>query len=163
MTASQKVLVLGGLLLAAFGMLYGLHYALFVEHQTLAGMGASLTQAFVEAAGRHPAESGTALASYTHTKYIYVRQVDVHSHWVGLAMLLVVLGACFNHVSYSERLRCFVAVALTVGAFLFPLGVWLQIAVSGPMPSALAVAGSALVTVAMILTIWGFAPKRVPS
>jgi len=138
-------------------MLYGLHFALFVEHQTLYGMGASLTQGFVEAAGRHSAEAGTALASYTHTKYIYVRQVDVHSHWIGLAMLLVVLGASFNYVSYSERVRLIVALTLSVGAFLFPLGVWLQTVISGPIPSALAIAGSALVTVAMILTIFGFA------
>ena len=35
MTGSRKLLIFGGMALAAFGMLYGLQYALFVEHQTL--------------------------------------------------------------------------------------------------------------------------------
>jgi hypothetical protein len=42
MNRARKVLIFGGTLLAAFGMLYGLHYAVFVEHQTLDGMGGSL-------------------------------------------------------------------------------------------------------------------------
>ncbi len=50
MTPSRRLLVFGGIALAAFGMLYGLHYALFVEHQTLDRMGASLSEAFVRAA-----------------------------------------------------------------------------------------------------------------
>ena len=32
MTGSRKLLVLGGMALAAVGMLYGLYYAVFVEH-----------------------------------------------------------------------------------------------------------------------------------
>ena len=39
MSAARKVLIVGGLALAAFGMLYGLHYAVFVEHQTLGSDG----------------------------------------------------------------------------------------------------------------------------
>ncbi len=39
MNRARKVLVFGGLALAAFGMLYGLYYAVFVEHQTLDHMG----------------------------------------------------------------------------------------------------------------------------
>ena len=35
MSSARKVLLVGGLSLAALGMLYGLHYAVFVEHQTL--------------------------------------------------------------------------------------------------------------------------------
>lgn len=52
MSRAQKVLIFGGLILAAFGMLYGLRYALFIEHKTLDGMGSSLNRAFVAAADR---------------------------------------------------------------------------------------------------------------
>ena len=55
MSSARKVLLVGGLSLAAFGMLYGLHYAVFVEHQTLDRMGASLAQAFASASGRDTA------------------------------------------------------------------------------------------------------------
>jgi len=54
MTVSARLLILGGLALAAFGMLYGLHYALFVEHQTLDQLGGSLAQAFMHAADGIP-------------------------------------------------------------------------------------------------------------
>ena len=37
MSVARKVLLIGGFTLAALGMLYGLHYALFVEHQTTGG------------------------------------------------------------------------------------------------------------------------------
>ena len=157
MSSAQKVLIFGGLTLAAFGMFYGLHYALFVEHQTLDGMGASLSQAFVAAAEQHPAESGAALAGYARTKYVYVRQVDVHSHWIGLAMLLIVLGAAFDHVAFAERTRLWIALALLTGAVVFPLGVLLQTVVSGLLPSALAIVGSGLVIAALAFTIIGFA------
>jgi len=162
MSRAQKVLIFGGLILAAFGMLYGLHYAAFIEHQTLDGMGASLNQAFVAAAEQHPAESGAALAGYARRKYVYVRQVDVHSHWIGLAMLLIVLGATFDSVAFAERTRLCIAIALLIGAAVFPLGVLLQTVLSGPLPSALAIIGSGLVTAALAFTIIGFARTRSP-
>jgi len=155
-SGAQKVLIIGGLILAAFGMLDGLHFALFVEHQTLEGMGASLNRAFVAAAEQQPAARGAALASYARTKYVYVRQVDVHSHWIGLAMLLIVLGAAFESVIFTNRTRLWIAFALLIGAAVFPLGVWLQTVISGPLPSALAIFGSALVTTALAFAIIGF-------
>ena len=92
MSKARKLLIFGGTLLAAFGMLYGLHYAVFVEHQTLDRMGGSLANAFAHAADRRWDDSQLALTTYRETKYDYVRQVDVHSHWIGLAMLMIVLG-----------------------------------------------------------------------
>jgi antibiotic biosynthesis monooxygenase (ABM) superfamily enzyme len=58
--------------------------------------------------------------------------------------------------------RLWIAVALLIGSVLFPLGVLLQTAVSGPIPSALAIAGCVLVTAALALTIAGFV-RRGPS
>ncbi len=60
MNRARKVLVFGGLALAAFGMLYGLYYAVFVEHQTLDHMGGSLATAFVCAAERQIPETTSA-------------------------------------------------------------------------------------------------------
>ncbi len=83
MTGSRKLLIFGGMALAAFGMLYGLQYALFIEHQTLDRMGGSLAQSFSAAASRNLGRSQAALEQYGETKYDYVRQVDAHSHWIG--------------------------------------------------------------------------------
>jgi hypothetical protein len=141
-------------------MLYGLHYAVFIEHQTLDGMGGSLTTAFVQAAGRDWQQSESALIAYRETKYDYVRQVDLHSHWIGLAMLMIVLGVVFDEVTFGERVRFVIALAMLTGSVVFPLGVILQTARMAPqmarLGSALAIAGSALVIVALGAAAVGF-------
>jgi hypothetical protein len=156
MTQSRKLLMSGGLALAAVGMCYGLYYALFTEHQTLDGMGGALTTAFVEAAQRNILQAHAAVDLYGRTKYDYVRQVDLHSHWIGLAMLMIALGAVFDRVNWGEGTRRWLALALVTGSVLFPFGVMLETVSPGAwLPSALAVAGSAMVTVALAAVVWG--------
>jgi hypothetical protein len=158
MIASKKLLIFGGIALSVLGMLYGLHYAIFIEHQTLAQLGNSLTSAFARAAERSWGASESALVNYGDTKYKYVRQVDVHSHWIGLAMLMIVLGCAIDRVGFSERVRCWLAKAMLSGSVIFPLGVMLQtVNHSVLLGSALAVAGSAVVTLALAAMAWGFA------
>jgi hypothetical protein len=163
-TGSSRLLIFGGLALAAFGMLYGLHYAVFAEHQTLDQLGGSLTQAFQHAADRHSAQSKAALDVYGTTKYDYVRQVDAHSHWIGLAMLMIVLGVLFERVNFSEGMRQAIALSLLAGSAVFPLSVILQTYHHGAtILKALAVVSSGLVIVAMAATAWGFArPRSLP-
>jgi hypothetical protein len=161
MSSARKLLIFGGLSLAAIGMIYGLHYALFVEHQTLGRMGGSLAAAFVQAAEGQWANSETALTWYQETKYDYVRQVDVHSHWIGLAMLMIVLGTAFDDLAFGERVRFWIALALLIGSLVFPLGVILQtvnrsVAFWRLAGSALAITGSALVIVGLAATAVGF-------
>jgi hypothetical protein len=158
---SSRLLVIGGLWLVAFGMFYGLYYAVFIEHQTLDRMGGSLAKAFVHAAERNPEQSKAALDVYGDTKYDYVRQVDAHSHWIGLAMLMIVLGAAFQRVNFGEGTRQIIAMALLVGAATFPLAVILQTYHHGSVVlKALTVASSGLVIVALVATGWGFARPR---
>jgi hypothetical protein len=143
-------------------MLFGLHYAVFVEHQTLDRMGSSLAAAFVHAAEGHLPEAENAIESYASIKYDYVRQVDVHSHWIGLAMLLIVMGVIFDHVAFSDRMRFWIAIALLAGAVVFPLGVLLQTLSHGAfLASTLAVLGSASMTIALAAVAWGLAVKGV--
>ena len=156
MSRSRKILILGGRVLALLGMLYGLHYAVFVEHQTLDRMSGSLAGAFAHAAERGGDDSQDALTAYRETKYDYVRQVDLHSHWIGLAMLLIVLGVVFDEVAFAERARFAVALAMLAGSIVFPLGVILQTVHMAPLGSVLAIAGSALVIAALGATAVGF-------
>jgi len=164
MTASSRLLIMGGLSLAAFGMLYGLHYALFVEHQTLDQMGGSLTQAFVHAAERNPDQARAALDAYGSIKYDYVRQVDAHSHWIGLAMLMIVLGAVFQRVHFAEGMRQGIAFSLLVGSAVFPLSVILQTYHHDAIAlTLLAVVSSGLVIAALAATAWGLARQGLMS
>jgi hypothetical protein len=158
MSSARKILIFGGAALAAFGMLYGLHYALFVEHQTLDGMGGSLMAAFTSGAQRNMAQAHASINAYADTKYKYVRQVDVHSHWIGLAMLMIVLGVAFDSVALNARMQMLIALALLTGSIVFPLGVMLQtLTHGGALANACAIAGSGLVIVSLGLTIFGFA------
>ena len=157
MSGAGKLLVFGGIALAVLGMSYGLHYALSVEHQTLDQMGGSLATAFLNAAGRNMPEAHAAVGAYGVVKYDYVRQVDVHSHWIGLAMLMIVLGVVFDNVAFGERTRLWIAATLLVGSVVFPLGVILQTASHGGIfASALAVGGALLVIAGLGAVAVGF-------
>ncbi len=161
MSNSRKILIFGGMAIVAFGMLYGLQYAVFVEHQTLDQMGGSLAQSFIAAADHQTVQSVNALHQYGETKYDYVRQVDAHSHWTGLAMLMIVLGIIFDRVNFSEKLRQRVALSLLAGSALFPLSIILQTYHHGALLyKALAVISSGLVIVGMAATAWGFSRPR---
>ncbi|MBZ5721123.1 MAG: hypothetical protein LAO03_12145 [Acidobacteriia bacterium] len=158
MSAARKLLVFGGISLAVCGMLYGLHYAIFIEHQTLDRLGGSLATAFVHGAERKLPDAHVALAAYGATKYDYARQVDVHSHWIGLAMLMIVMGVVFDSVGFGDRTRYLIALALLVGSVIFPLGVILQTEThGGAFASVLAVVGSGLVIASLAAIAIGFA------
>lgn len=158
MSGARKLLIFGGLALAALGMLYGLQYAVFVEHQTLDQMGGSLAKGFVQAANRQMPEAHVSIAGYAAVKYDYVRQVDLHSHWIGLGMIMIVLGVVFDRVAFGSAVQFGVALAFSVGAAIFPLGVILQTMTHGAsFASALAIVGSALVIASLAFIALGFA------
>jgi hypothetical protein len=162
MSPSRKVLIFGAMAIAACGMLYGLHYALFVEHQTLDRMGGSLAASFSAAAGRNLDQSQIALQRYAETKYDYVRQVDAHSHWTGLAMLMFALGVIFGRVHFEESMRTLVAWGLLIGSVMFPAAVLFQTYNHGAfLWKAFSIAGSGIVIVALAATAWGFARPRL--
>jgi hypothetical protein len=157
MSAAQRLLIIGGICLALLGMTYGLWYALFAEHQELDGIGKSLATGFSAAAGRDSAAAEGLLQQYRELKYTYDRHVDVHGHWIGLAMLLIVLGIALDRVAFSEQVKLLLSIGLLSGSLAFPLGVLLQTYSHGAMPRALAVAGSALVVVSLAGVTMGFA------
>ena len=155
MSGSRRLLIIGGIALAIWGMSYGLWYAVFAEHKALDNIEASLAGSFAAAAERNPAVIEASLQRYREAKYVYDRQVDVHGHWIGLAMLLIVLGIGFERVVFSERRRLLLAWGLLAGAVVFPLGVLLQTMSHGPFPRAVAVAGSALVIAGLAGSVLG--------
>jgi hypothetical protein len=101
-----------------------------------------------------------SLSNYREAKYVYERQVDAHGHWIGLAMLLIVLGIAFDRIGFSEKWQLVLAIALLAGAALFPFSVLIQTLDHGPLPRALSVASSGLMIAAMAAAAWGFALNR---
>jgi hypothetical protein len=160
MLGARKLLILGGVALALLGMGYGMWYAVFLEHQELAGIGGTLTDVFTAAAERNPLAADGALKKYRELKYGYDRHVDVHGHWIGLAMLLILLGIAYDRVEFSESIKMFLAIGLLLGSFFFPLGVLFQTFSHDSGPRGLAVMGSALVIASLGVMTLGFARER---
>lgn len=160
MSAARRLLIVGGIALALLGMIYGVWYAVFSEHQELDGMGKSLAASFGATAKRDSVAAETALREYKELKYSYDRHVDAHGHWIGLAVVLVVLGIGLERVGFDEKLTTVLAAGLVLGSFLFPLGVLLQTFSHGPAPQAVAVVGSGLVIASLAGMTVGFAVPR---
>lgn len=158
--SARQFLLFGGIALAILGMTYGLWYAVFAEHQALDGIGHSLSSGFQGAAERSSAAAENSLLQYRQAKYSYDRQVDVHGHWIGLAMLLIVLAIAFDHVGFPEKFKLLLAWALVFGSVLFPLGVLMQTWSHGPWPRAVAILGSALVIPALAGVVLGFLRRQ---
>lgn len=160
MSAGRRILLVGGLVLTLWGMGYGLWYAVFAEHQALNGIGGALTGAFTGAAEKKLALVGASLQQYKSEKYAYDRQVDVHSHWIGLAMLLITLAVYFDRLAFSDKWKVLLACAALFGAVVFPFGVMLQIYSHGAAPHVMAVFGSALEFLSLFLVAIGFAQRQ---
>jgi hypothetical protein len=160
MSGSRKLLITSGMLLALWGMGFGLYYALFVEHQVLDKLGGSLATSFTEGAKGDLIAAHASLQTYTDTQFDYVRSVDVHSHWIGFAMLLIVLGVAFDHLGFKESRRRLLAWLLVVGSVTFPLGVILQTLDRGIFPQAVAALGAGAVIIALAAIALGFARRE---
>jgi hypothetical protein len=151
-STARRVLLLGGIALTIVGMCHGTWYAVFAEHQALDRIGESLANAFTLASERNVAQVTAVLAEYRDAKYAHERQVDAHGHWIGLAMLLIVLGIAFDRVALAEKQNLALAIGLLACATLFPLTVLLQIFSHGSVPRVLTVASCALM-IAMLAII----------
>ena len=160
MLGARKLLILAGIALALLGMGYGMWYAVFLEHQELGSIGGTLAAGFTAAAERNPVAADNALKEYRELKYNYDRHVDVHGHWIGLAMLLILLGIAYDRVEFSERVKMFLAIGLLLGSFFFPLGVLFQTFNHDSGPRGLAVMGSALVIASLTGMTIGFAREQ---
>ena len=156
MSGSQRVLIYSGLALLIIAMSYGLWYAVFAEHQRLDQIGGSLASSFASAAAGDAQASHSALRTYGEAKYLYTREVDVHSHWGGLAILLILFGAVFDRTRFSEHIRLWLAISLSTGSFAFPLSVLLQNFDHGQWPRVLAAVTSGILMVSMTMVAAGF-------
>lgn len=159
MSRARKLLIFSGIALVILGMCYGLWYALFTEHQRLDQIGGALAASFAQATDRNLNAAHASLQTYGEVKYVYVREVDVHSHWAGLALLLILLGAAFDRIGFSKSRHFWLALALVIGSVGFPASVLLENFDHGSLPRILAVITSTILIIAMMLIALGFMMK----
>jgi hypothetical protein len=156
MKYSQKILLVGGLVLAILGMAYGFWYAVADEHPTLERMGVSLASAFAEVANGDMEQARESLDVYAATRFEYIREVHTHGHLAALSTMLILLGLFFNQLGFAERTRSYLASLLVFGTAALPLGAFLEIILTGPLPNVIAVLGTIAIIGGMFATAFGF-------
>jgi len=130
---------------------YGLWYAVFRRHQATGASAIHSPPVSRRQAERKTLAGAEKLSFSSTAGEIRLRSpVDVHGHWIGLAMLLIGSAIGFYHVHLPEKVKLLLAWALFLGSALFPLGVLMQtwkawFAAQSPSPSW----GSAWCTIAL--------------
>jgi len=142
MKGSQKILLVAGLVLTIIGMAYGFWYAVADEHPTLERMGFSLASAFAEVAKGDMGQARALLEDYGKTRFEYIRDVHSHSHLAELSTFLLVLGLFFGQLSFSERIRRYLAYLLICGAVALPLGSFIEMFFTGLVPTGISALGA---------------------
>jgi uncharacterized membrane protein YjgN (DUF898 family) len=83
-----------------------------------------------------------SLQAYGETRFEYLRDVHTHGHLAALSTLLLVLGLFFRQLAFSERVRQYLASILVFGTVALPLGSFLEMFFTGPVPAVLALLGA---------------------
>ncbi len=154
LTLPQKWLIVGGLLLALLGLVYGLVYTYFVDHQTLPRLREHYRGAFVAAAEGDAARVETELEEGQAMNYRYVRAIDVHTHWLKMASVAILLGLILPLVQWNRKTRQVLALLFLAGGVIFPLGVFAQVVTDSVVPQAVAALGAALAIVSVAGVLW---------
>ena len=157
MKSPEKVLLGGGLLLLVAGLLFGAGYGYVVQHQTLLVLRESYRDLLASSAAGDAAGAQAALAQAQRMNYAYVRAVDVHTHMIKLASVVLLVGLMYPLVALSDTARRRLAILFLAGSWLFPAGVFTEIFSHRLLPQALAAGGALLVVASLagiVLGLW---------
>src|SRR3984893_6891812 len=123
--SARRLLVLGGIGLILFGMVFGDIFAVFVLHQNAARVGASLASAAHAALA---GDSSSVRASFQDVgSFLENRgtKVDTHVHMIDFGYLALLLAILQPWVAFKESTKQRLAWLFLAGAALLPLGVFL--------------------------------------
>ena len=145
MTSANKTYIVGGLLLVLIGLIFGVYYAIFDEHQTLVAMGMAFAQSFFEAAGGNEAGVSESIETFRANSFEYIREVSFHAHIIELGTLALIIPLFAHRIGWNDGRKLLIARLFIVGSLVFTLGVLAQTLAMSALTQALAVGGSGLV------------------
>ena len=160
--SAHRVLMVGGILLVAAGMLFGDIFAVFTLHQN-AGQTAQVLMSAAQAVSAHDGAGVTnafgnigALLEDRGTK------VDAHVHMTDAGYLALLLALLQPYIALSQKFKKRLASLFIVGGVLLPLGIFLIHYVGtaySPFPvigwaSILADSAGALLIIVVIIELW---------
>jgi len=163
MNSPEKTLLTGGMLLLVAGLLFGAVYGYLVQHETLLVLRESYRTLLAASAAGDQSATQAALERARRMNYVYVRAVDVHTHLIKMASVVLLIGLVYPMVAFSERARRALAALFLAGAWLFPLGVFAEIFWQGLLPQMLAAAGASAAIAALAGIVGGLYRGLRPS
>jgi hypothetical protein len=123
--SARRLLVLGGIGLILFGMLFGDIFAVFVLHQNAARVGASLASAAHAALA---GDSSLVRASFQDVGAFLENRgtkVDTHVHMIDFGYLALMLAILQPWIAFSDDTKRRLALIFLAGAGVLPVGVFL--------------------------------------
>ena len=155
MTSANTTYIVGGLVLVLAGLIFGVYYAIFDEHQTLVAMGMAFAQSFFEAAGGNETGVAENIEILRANSYEYMREVSVHAHIIELGTLALIVPLFSHRIGWDDGRKLLIARLFIAGSLVFCLGVFSQIFVLSVLTQALAVIGSGLVILCVGVLVVG--------
>ncbi len=155
MTSANKTYIVGGLLLVLIGLIFGVYYAIFDEHQTLVAMGMAFAQSFFEAAGGNEAGVSENIETFRANAFEYVREVSFHAHIIELGTLALIIPLFAHRIGWNDSRKLLIARLFIIGSLVFTLGVLSQTLAFSGVTQAMAVIGSGLVIACVGVLVLG--------
>ncbi|HET7208372.1 MAG TPA: hypothetical protein VFI95_17480 [Terriglobales bacterium] len=161
--SARRMLILGGIVLIAGGMLFGDVFAVFVLHQNGGRTGEMLQAAAQAAADQDVAGVRNAFASIGGLLEDRGTKIDTHVHMSDAGYLALLLALVQPYVVLPSQRKKRLAKIFLTGAVMLPVGIFLIHYVGlaySPFPvigwaSVLADTGGALLIVALLGEAWG--------
>src|SRR5882672_2758714 len=122
---ARRLLVFGGIVLIATGMLFGDIFAVFVLHQNGGQTGQALLTAAQAVAARDSLAVKTAFASIGGLLEDRGTKVDAHVHMIDAGYLALMLALIQPYVLLSDSSKKVLAKLFLIGGLLLPVGIFL--------------------------------------
>ena len=123
--SARRVLIFGGIVLIAVGMLFGDVFAVFVLHQNGARTGQALLTATRAVAAGDSADVKEDFARVGDLLEDHGTKLDAHAHMIAAGYLALLLALLQPYVAFSSNTRKSLAQLFVAGGLLLPLGIFL--------------------------------------
>jgi hypothetical protein len=119
-----RILILGGILIALVGMLFGEYYAIFHLHQSGMTIEAEMLTSVQLVASEEREALGGPLTTIAKMLENMGTKKDTHTHWIQLAYLCLILGLVQPYIGLGPVWKRRWAVIMVASSFILPIGVF---------------------------------------
>ncbi|MDK2824180.1 MAG: hypothetical protein PWQ67_1766 [Clostridia bacterium] len=123
---SQRILILGGLVLILIGIIYGFTHAGFFIKSLREARLESMQLAIDFAIRNQTSQAFGYLKQAEHIQELWERNMDAHSHVTLFGFQSLLLAFLLPYISLNQKLILILAIFMVMGGLLLPLGVVLE-------------------------------------